>query len=75
MCKYVQDVVLRPLTRGAPAFDGFSELHFPSARDLRERFVDSPEGGRRIERDVAKFVASALRLDTSEYVLAIREEH
>jgi len=69
LSKYVQDVVLRPLTPGAPAFDGFSELHFPTSRDLRERFVDSPEGGRRIEQDVAKFVASAVRLDASEYVL------
>jgi uncharacterized protein (TIGR02118 family) len=69
MCKYVQDVVVRPLTPSAPAFDGFSELHFPSARDMRERFVDSPEGGRRIAQDVAKFVGEAIRLDSSEYVL------
>jgi hypothetical protein len=69
MWKYVQDVVLRALTPGAPDFDGFSELHFPTAADMRERFVDSPEGGRRIEQDVAKFVGSAVRLDSSEYVL------
>jgi uncharacterized protein (TIGR02118 family) len=69
MSKYVQDVVVEPLEPGAPAFDGFSELHFPTARDMRERFVDSPEGGRRIAQDVAKFVGDAIRLDASEYVL------
>jgi uncharacterized protein (TIGR02118 family) len=69
MSKYVQDLVLRPFTPAAPEFDGFSELHFPTARDLRERFVDSPEGGRRIADDVARFVGSAVRLDATEYVV------
>jgi len=69
LSKYVQDVTVAPLTPGAPEFDGFSELHFPTARDMRERFIDSPEGARRISQDVAKFVASAVRLDSSEYVL------
>jgi uncharacterized protein (TIGR02118 family) len=70
MSRYVQDVVQRALTPGAQPFDGFSELHFPTARDMRERFIDSPEGGRRIAEDVAKFVGEAIRLDSSEYVLA-----
>lgn len=69
MCAYVQNIVIRPLGAGAPAFDGFSALHFPSARDLRERFVDSRAGGRRIADDVARFVGESLRLDSSEYVL------
>jgi uncharacterized protein (TIGR02118 family) len=69
LCAYVQNVVLQPLGAGAPDFDGFSELHFPSARDLRERFIDSREGARRIADDVAKFVGESLRLDASEYVL------
>jgi uncharacterized protein (TIGR02118 family) len=69
MCAYVQNSVIRPLGAGAPAFDGFSELHFPTARDMRERFIDSREGGKRIADDVARFVGESLRLDTSEYVL------
>ena len=69
MSQYVQNVVEEVVTPGAPAFDGFSALHFPTARDLRERFVDSPEGGRRIAEDVARFVGESIRLDTSEYVL------
>jgi uncharacterized protein (TIGR02118 family) len=69
MCAYVQNIVIRPLGAGTPGFDGFSELHFPSARDLRERFIDSREGGRRIAADVARFVGESLRLDASEYVL------
>jgi uncharacterized protein (TIGR02118 family) len=69
MCAYVQNIVIRPLDPAAPSFDGFSALHFPSARDLRERFIDSREGARRIADDVAKFVGESLRLDASEYVL------
>jgi len=69
MSRYVQNVVERSLTPGAPACDGISELHFPTASDMRERFVDSEEGGRRIAADVSRFVGSSLRLDASEYVV------
>jgi uncharacterized protein (TIGR02118 family) len=69
LSKYVQNVVERPITPGAPACDGISELHFPTARDMRERFIDSPQGGRHIADDVSRFVGTSLRLDTSEYIL------
>lgn len=69
MSQYVQNVVLEPLTPDAPAYDGISELHFPTARDMRERFIDSPEGASRIAADVSRFVETSLRLDASEYVL------
>ena len=69
MSSYVQNVVQAPLTPGAPACDGISELHFPTARDMRERFIDSAQGARRIADDVASFVGTSLRLDASEYIL------
>jgi uncharacterized protein (TIGR02118 family) len=69
MCAYHQNVVVRPLTPGAPPCDGISVLCFPTARDMRERFIDSPRGGRLIADDVARFVGSSLRLDASEYVV------
>jgi len=67
--KYVQNVVLTQLTSGGQAHDGFAELHFPTARDMRERSIDSPEGGKIISDDVAKFVGGTQVLDCSEYVL------
>jgi uncharacterized protein (TIGR02118 family) len=69
LSRYVQNVVQGPLTPGAPACDGISELHFPTARDMRERFIDSPEGARRIADDVSSFVGTSMRLDASEYIL------
>jgi uncharacterized protein (TIGR02118 family) len=69
MCAYVQNVVVRPLTPGTPPCDGISALCFPSARDMRERFIDSARGARRIADDVSRFVGSSLRLDASEYVV------
>ncbi len=69
LSRYVQNVVQAPITPGAPACDGISELHFPTARDMRERFIDSPQGARRIADDVSSFVGTSLRLDASEYIL------
>jgi len=69
MCAYVQNVVVRPLTPAAPPCDGISVLYFPSASEMRERFIDSPRGARRIADDVSRFVGSSLRLDSSEYVV------
>ena len=67
--KYVQNVVLTQLTSGGPACDGIAEIHFPTARDMRERFIDSPEGGKIISADVARFVGGSQQLNCSEYVL------
>lgn len=71
MSRYVQNLVKGSLTLGAPACDGISELHFPTARDMRERFIDSPQGARRIADDVSSFVGTSLRLDASEYILRV----
>jgi uncharacterized protein (TIGR02118 family) len=68
MCAYETDVVLEA-PDGGPALDGFSQLHFPSAEDLAERFYDDEAGRAAIEADVAGFVASATAWEVAEYVL------
>jgi uncharacterized protein (TIGR02118 family) len=70
LSKYVQNVTLDPLTRGAPDFDGFATLHFPTPEDMRERFYDSAEGRRIISEDVKRFIGSpSMQMNCSEYVL------
>jgi uncharacterized protein (TIGR02118 family) len=74
LIKYVQNVSLGAITPGAPAFDGFATLHFPTARDMRERFYDSPEGARIIAADVKKFIGSpSMQINCSEYLLRDQE--
>lgn len=66
--RYARNVV----SEGAPGsdhWDGFAELHFRTAQDLRERFYDSEEGRRSIAEDVAKFTSGGRALHTSEYIL------
>jgi len=53
---YVQNVVVAPVTPGAPEVDGVAEMRFRSASDLRERFYDSDEGRRVVADDVARFL-------------------
>ena len=69
MWRYIQDVVIRPVSPGAPPWDGFAELHFHTAQDLRERFYDSDEGRAVIAADVARFSSGGRVLHCSEYVL------
>jgi hypothetical protein len=40
----------------AHELDGIAEIHFPTERDLRERFYDSEAGRRAIREDVAGFI-------------------
>jgi uncharacterized protein (TIGR02118 family) len=54
--RYVQNVVIEPLTSDAPDVDGIAELHFRSVSDLRDRFYDSDEGRARIREDVTHFL-------------------
>lgn len=54
--RYVQNVVVEPLTPDAPDVDGIAELHFRSVSDLRDRFYDSDEGQARIRDDVTRFL-------------------
>jgi uncharacterized protein (TIGR02118 family) len=54
--RYVQNVVVEPITPDTPAVDGIAELHFRSIGDLRDRFYDSDEGRRIVADDVRAFL-------------------
>ncbi len=54
--RYVQNVVVEPVTTDAPEVDGIAELHFRSIADLRDRFYDSDEGLRIVAEDVRQFL-------------------
>jgi hypothetical protein len=67
---YIQDGVIAPLTPGAPVVHGLAELFFPSKEDLEERFYGGTiEGEKAIAADAGPFVADAIGLYSSEYVL------
>jgi hypothetical protein len=59
ICHYVQDVVQRALTPGAPRFDGVSELGFWDREAMHERHYDSPEGQAIITADIDGFLDRA----------------
>src|SRR5207245_816987 len=42
--RYVQNVVIAPLTDGTPDIDGIAELSFASVDEMRTRLYDSDEG-------------------------------
>ena len=54
--RYVQNVVVGPITPGAPDVDGIAELHFRSVHDLRNRMYDSDDGHRIVADDVSTFL-------------------
>jgi uncharacterized protein (TIGR02118 family) len=54
--RYVQNVVVAPLTPGAPEIDGIAELGFRSIEDMSTRMYDSPEGAAIIRADVDRFI-------------------
>jgi uncharacterized protein (TIGR02118 family) len=54
--RYVQNVVIAPLTPGAPEIDGIAELGFRSIDDMSARMYDSPEGAEIIGADVSRFI-------------------
>ncbi len=62
--RYVNNVVVAPLTPGAPEFDGIVEVHY-----LEKRRFDSPEGEEMMAADVAKFLSPPPRNFVGEYVL------
>ncbi len=67
---YIQDGVIAPLTPGAPVVHGLAELFFPSKEDLEERFYGGTiEGEKAIAADAGPFVADAIGLYSSEYLL------
>ena len=56
LVRYVQNVVIDPLTPGAPEVDGVAELGFRTLRDVHERMYDSPAGAEIIRRDIQRFL-------------------
>src|SRR5262249_34139918 len=68
--RYVQNWVESSHGDGCPAARGLPELHFPSRRDLTERFFDSPGGRDEILQDPAHFVQGGPRFYAREHVLA-----
>jgi hypothetical protein len=67
---YIQDGVITALTPDAPVVHGIAELYFPTLEDLEERFYGGTiEGEKAIEADAKPFLADAIGLYTSEYVL------
>jgi uncharacterized protein (TIGR02118 family) len=56
MARYVQNVIVEPLTPVTRELDGVAQLYFRTAHDLRERYFDSEEGERIIFEDVDQFL-------------------
>lgn len=62
--RYVTNVVLEPVTPGAPVVDGIVEVHYTG-----ERRFDSPEGQAALMEDVGKFLSPPSRNKAGEYIL------
>lgn len=56
VARYVQHVVVEPLSEDAPEVDGIAQLGFATAHDYHERYYDSPEGRALVGADVARFI-------------------
>ena len=54
--RYVQNVVINPLTKDAPDVDAIAELHFRNESDLNERFYDSEKSRTIVANDVNNFL-------------------
>jgi hypothetical protein len=65
---YIRHWIDAVLTPGAPPEQGVTELHFPTQEDMRTRWFVDDDGRRQIVQDIGHFLASGVRLYTSEYV-------
>jgi len=65
---YVTSVVEERLGGDGPDYDGFAELSFASAADLRDRMYLSPEGQAEIEADIPRFIGRVDAYLVAEYV-------
>lgn len=54
--RYVQHVVMEPLTPDAPEVDGIAQLSFATTDDFRDRYYDSEAGRALVGADVATFI-------------------
>lgn len=68
--RYVRYWVNKPVTEGAPAIGGATNLHFGSAEDVLDRYFTVPDGMTQIQQDIGHFIKSGLaRLFTREHIL------
>jgi uncharacterized protein (TIGR02118 family) len=56
LVRYVQNIVIEPVTADAPEVDGVAELGFRSLKDVHQRMYDSPAGAEIIRRDIQRFL-------------------
>jgi uncharacterized protein (TIGR02118 family) len=68
MVRYVTNVVDQRLSKDGPDWDGFAEISFASADDVRERLFGSPEGERIVRDDIARFIGHTFPYWVGEYV-------
>jgi|GEM_PF-1246654 len=54
--RYVQNVVVEPVTAQTPEVDAIAELHFVTLDDLENHFYDSDAGREIVAADVEKFI-------------------
>ena len=66
--RYVTSVVDERLGGDGPDYDGFGELAFASAEDVRGRIYLSPAGQAEIEADIPRFIARVHAYLVAEYV-------
>ena len=62
------NVVDERLSGDGPDYDGFGELAFASAEDVRGRMYLSPEGRAEIEADIPRFIGRVHAYLVAEYV-------
>jgi len=67
--RYVQNWVDGALTDPSPPTRGTPIVHFPTEREFREQFVDSPRGMQAILQNTAHCVAGGPRFYTTEYII------
>ena len=65
--RYVTNVVLAPLSRGAPEIDGIVEVHRRSAADLKLR--PTPESQKIIDADTDALIVRPARTRATEHVI------
>src|SRR5581483_3781576 len=64
--RYVINPVEQRLGTG-PEYDGFAELQFASASDLRDRLYLSAEGQKEVEADIPRFIGTTHAYEVTEY--------
>lgn len=68
MVRYVTNVVDQRLSKDGADWDGFAEISFASAADVRERMFGSPDGERIVRADIARFIGHTFPYWVGEYV-------